>query len=309
MTLTNKNGISVTLVEGGGAIQSIRIPDRNGVFADIELGYDDPAAYPGYSTFGAFCGRYANRLAGAQFTLNGETFHVTKNEGENCLHGGRGFHLRNWRLEKTGTGARLSLESPDGDEGFPGDLKAWVDVTLTDDDALVLDYGAVCDKDTVINLTNHSYFNLSGADTVLAEELRIDADSYLEVGPGLIPTGRKVDVSGTEFDFRTRRPIKNGWYDHCFVLNGGSGAQMEAYDPVSGRGMRIETDQPGVQLYLAGGIRNVAGKGGRVYNPNSGFCLETQAFPDAPNHPDFPSAVLKAGETWHSRTVFRFFTE
>lgn len=309
MTLTNKNGISVTLVEGGGAIQSIRIPDRSGAFADIELGYDDPAAYPGYSTFGAFCGRYANRLAGAQFTLNGETFHVTKNEGENCLHGGRGFHLRTWKLEKTETGARLSLESPDGDEGFPGDLKAWVDVTLTDDDALVLDYGAVCDKDTVINLTNHSYFNLSGADTVLAEELRIDADAYLEVGPGLIPTGRKIDVTGTEFDFRTRRPIKNGWYDHCFVLNGGSGAQMEAYDPVSGRGMRIETDQPGVQLYLAGGIRNVAGKGGKTYNPNSGFCLETQAFPDAPNHPDFPSAVLKAGETWHSRTVFRFFAE
>lgn len=309
MKLTNKNGISMVLTEQAGAIQSLCIPDRNGIMGDIVLGYETLAEYPGRHTFGAFCGRYANRLAGAQFAINGETFRVTKNEGENCLHGGKGFHLRPWTLEKTATGARLTIVSPDGDEGFPGNFKAWVDVTLTDDDALVLDYNAECDKDTVVNLTNHSYFNLSGAENVLAQELMINADAYLEVDRYLIPTGKRVDVTGTEFDFRTRRPIRNGWYDHCFVLNGGEGAQIEAYDPLSGRGMRVETDLPGVQLYLAGGIRNAQGKDGKVYGPNSGFCLETQLFPDSPNHPDFPSALLRAGEKWHSRTVFRFFAE
>lgn len=309
MKLENKNGLSVTLTEQGGAIQSILIPDRDGKLGDIVLGYDDLNEYPGRSTFGAFCGRYANRLAGAQFTLNGTTYHVTKNEGENCLHGGRGFHLRPWKLEETGTGARLTIESPDGDEGFPGNFTGWVDVMLTDTNALVLDYGAKCDADTVVNLTNHSYFNLSGADTVLDQELRMDADSYLEVDRGIIPTGKLVDVTGTDFDFRVRRPIASGKYDHCFVLNAGTGAKIEAWDPKSGRGMRVYTDQPGVQLYLAMGIRNVPGKGGKVYVPHSGFCLETQAFPDAPNHPDFPSALLRAGEVWHSRTEFRFFAE
>lgn len=306
--LENKRGISVTLLEAAGAIQSILVPDRNGIPGDIVLGYDDPAEYPGRSSFGAFCGRFANRIAGGTFAIDGKRYEIMKNEGPNTLHGGHGYHLRDWTLEKTASGAALSIFDPDGTEGFPGNLRARVDVSLTDDNELILEYSAESDADTVVNLTNHSYFNLSGAETVLDQELYLNADSYLEVDRGLIPTGRKIDVTGTPFDFRTRRPIATGMYDHCFVLNGG-GVQAEAWDPVSGRGLRMETDQPGVQLYLGGGLRGVRGKGGRTYASFGGFCLETQAFPDAPNHPEFPSSLLRAGETFRSRTKFTFFAE
>lgn len=309
LTLTNAHGLSVTLLELGGIIQSIRTPDRNGRLGDIVLGYDRESDYPGYSFFGAMAGRYANRLGGAAFPLNGTVFHVTPNEGPNCLHGGSGIHTKQWRLTRTDKGAQLFLLSPDGADGFPGNLRITVDVTLDDEDALTLAYHAVCDRDTVLNLTNHSYFNLAGSGDILSHELRLDADAYLEVDRALIPTGRLVDVTGTDFDFRSRRPIASGKYDHCFVLRKGDGVKAEAWDPASGRGLRMETDLPGVQLYCGAGVRGVAGKGGVTYPAFGGFCLETQQYPDAPNHPEFPSALLRAGEEFRSRTCFRFFAE
>ena len=308
LTLKNTGGYQVTLLETGGAIQSILMPDRNGVPGDIVLGFDDPADYPGRGSIGAFVGRYANRIAGGAFSLNGRTYEITKNEGKNNLHGGHGYHLRTWKLEKTEAGARLSIFDPAGSEGFPGNVTVSVDVTLTEDNELIFDYAATTDADTVINLTNHSYFNLSGGDQVLDQELYLNADSYLEVDQGLIPTGKRVDVSGTDFDFRTRRPIASGKYDHCFILNHG-GIQAEAWDPLSGRGLRMETDQPAVQFYCGGGLGGTRGKNGRVYQPFAGFCLETQHFPDAPNHPDFPSTLLRSGETFRTRTKYAFFVE
>ena len=308
LTLENSNGYRVTLLETGGAIQSIVMPDRNGIPGDIVLGFDDPADYPGRGSIGAFVGRFANRIAGGAFPLNGKTYEITKNEGRNTLHSGFGYHLRSWKLERTDSGAKLSLFDPDGSEGFPGNVSVSVDVTLTESNELVLDYTATTDADTVINLTNHSYFNLSGKEQMLDQELYLNADSYLEVDQGLIPTGKRIDVTGTDFDFRTRRPIASGKYDHCFVLNCG-GIQAEAWDPASGRGMRMLTDQPAVQFYCGAGLGGTKGKGGKVYQPYAGFCLETQHFPDAPNHPDFPSTVLRAGETFRSRTIYAFFVK
>ena len=308
LTLENSHGYQVTLLETGGAIQSILMPDREGKLGDIVLGFDDPADYPGMGSIGAFVGRYANRIAGGAFQLNGKSYHVTKNEGKNTLHGGHGYHLRRWNLERTSGGAALTIFDPDGEEGFPGNVNARVDITLTEADELILDYTASSDADTVINLTNHSYFNLSGKEQILDQELYLNADSYLEVDAGLIPTGKLIDVSGTDFDFRKRRAIRSGKYDHCFVLNP-NGIQAEAWDPGSGRGMRMVTDQPAVQLYCGAGLGGTKGKGGRVYKPFAGFCLETQHFPDSPNHDSFPSTILRAGEIFKSRTVYSFFVD
>ena len=306
LTLENAHGYQVTLLETGGAIQSILMPDREGKLGDIVLGFDDPADYPGRGSIGAFVGRYANRIAGGCFSLNGRTIYVTQNEGRNTLHGGHGYHLRTWNLERTERGAALSIFDPDGEEGFPGNVNVRVDVSLTDRDELILDYTATTDADTVVNLTNHSYFNLSGKEQMLDQELYLNADSYLEVDASLIPTGRHIDVSGTDFDFRTRRPIASGKYDHCFVLNPGD-IQAEVWDPCSGRGMRMTTDQPAVQLYCGGGLGGTKGKDGRIYQPYAGFCLETQHFPDSPNHDEFPGTILHAGDVFKSRTVFAFY--
>jgi len=308
LTLENSNGYRVTLLETGGAVQSIMMPDRHGRFSDIVLGYDDPAMYPGHSCFGAFVGRYANRIGGGSFVLNGKTYPITRNEGRNTLHGGYGYHLRNWDLSRTDYGALLTILDQDGQEGFPGELRLQVEVRLTDDNALIFDYSAETDADTVVNFTNHSYFNLSGADTVLDHEIMIDADSYLEVNEELIPTGRRIAVEGTDFDFRRRRPIASGKYDHCYILNRGE-VQAEVLDPVSGRGIRMTTDQPGMQFYCGMGLGGVTGKNGKCYRPFAGFCLETQNFPDAPNHPDFPDPVLHPGEVFRSRTRYAFFCD
>ncbi len=308
LTLKNSHGYQVTLLETGGAIQSILMPDRDGRLGDIVLGFDDPADYPGMGSIGAFVGRYANRIAGGTFPLNGRTCSVTRNEGKNTLHGGHGYHLRRWNLEPTEKGAALTIFDRDGEDGFPGNVHVRVDVQLTESNELILDYMAETDADTVINLTNHSYFNLSGKEQMLDQELYLNADSYLEVDSELIPTGRLIDVTGTDFDFRQRRPISNGKYDHCFVLNPG-GFQAEAWDPTSGRGMRMETDQPAVQLYCGAGLGGIRGKGGRVYEPFAGFCLETQHFPDSPNHPEFPETVLKASHSFHTRTKFSFYVD
>ena len=308
LKLENSRGVSVTLLEMGGAIQSILVPDRSGRLADVVLGYDDPADYPGTSSFGAFIGRYANRIAGARFPLNGHTCSITRNEGENTLHSGHGYHLRPWHLEKTAQGAALTIVDPDGSEGFPGTLRLRVDVTLTEDSTLIFEYTAEADQDTVVNFTNHTYFNLSGEENILGHQLYLNSDRYLEVDEHLIPTGKLIDVSGTDFDFRLPRSITSGKYDHCFVLNEGK-PQAVVWDPVSGRGIRMETDQPGMQLYCGAWLGGVKGKGGRTYAPYAGLCLETQHFPDSPNHPQFPNTCLRAGEQMKTRTSYQFFTK
>lgn len=309
-TLKNKRGISVELMEYGAVIRSLTVPDRGGVFEDIVLGFDSEEGYVSDgSCIGATIGRYANRIANASFTLNGRTCNLPKNEGENCLHSGFGFHKKRWSGAYTQSGVELTLISPDGDQGFPGNMTVRLHVSLDDSDRLILDYTAVSDKDTVVNLTNHSYFNLAGRGTVLDTELFIAADAYLPVGAGLLPTGEQAPVAGTDYDFRTRRPIKNWFYDNCYILRGGDGVKAEAYDPVSGRGMRMYTDMPAVQLYCSAWLGEAEGKGGRRFGKNSGFCLETQYFPDSPNHPEFPSTLLKAGEVFKSRTVFEFYTD
>ncbi len=308
-SLKNKNGLSLEMLEYGAVLRSLIVPDRNGEPGDIVLGYDGEAGYRNdRACMGATIGRYANRIANASFELNGVTYTLPRNEGNNCLHGGEGFHKRKWTGSMTEKGIRMSLVSPDGDQGFPGTLKVDLDVTLDDSNRLTLDYTAVSDADTVINLTNHSYFNLACGGTVETTELYLASDEYLPTGPGLIPQGEPKSVEGSEYDFRARRPIREPIYDNCFVLRPGDGVKAEAYDPLSGRGMRMYTDMPAVQLYSAVWLGGTEGKNGSRYGRGSAFCLETQFYPDAPNRPDFPSALLKAGEVFSSRTVFEFFT-
>lgn len=308
-TIKNAAGASVSVTDLGAAVQSIIVPDRNGVLDDVVLGYDTPQEYldnDGY--FGAAVGRYANRIAGAQFTLNGNVYKLTANEGANTLHGGVGFSKRRFDLTAvTENSVRFELTDPDGGDGFPGNITVSVEYEFTDDNRLVISYTARSDKDTVLNLTNHSYFNLAGRGDILSHELMINADSYLPVDGELIPTGEVRPVDGTPFDFRTRREIKNGYYDHCFVLNGEKCAEL--YESECGRIMRVTTDMPAVQFYAGGATGTRHGKNGAVYGKNSALCLETQFYPDAPNRPDFPSTVLKANETYSHRTVYEFATD
>lgn len=307
--IKNESGASVCVTDLGACVQSIIVPDRNGTLGDVVLGYDTPQEYldnDGY--FGASVGRYANRIAGASFTLKGLTYKLTANEGENTLHGGVGFSKR--RFGVTGVGeSSVCFEITDTDlnDGFPGNVTASVEYELTDDDRLIISYTAESDKDTVLNLTNHSYFNLAGRGDILSHELKINADKYLPVDDELIPTGEIRPVDGTDFDFRKLRRIDKGFYDHCFVLNGGFCAEL--YDPGSGRKMLVSTEMPAVQFYAGGATGHRNGKNGSVYGKNSALCLETQFYPDSPNHPDFPSTVLKAGETYSSTTVYEFMTD
>lgn len=308
-TMKNDSGSSVSVLDLGAAVQSIIVPDRNGVLGDVVLGYDTPQEYldnDGY--FGAAVGRYANRIAKAQFTLNGTPYKLTANEGANTLHGGVGFSKRRFDVTAVGDNSvRFELHDPDGGDGFPGKVTVSVEYDFEDDNRLVISYTAQSDKDTVLNLTNHSYFNLAGRGDILSHELRINADSYLPVDSELIPTGEVSPVDGTPFDFRTRRKVENGYYDHCFALSGQRCAEL--YEPECGRIMRVKTDMPAVQFYAGGATGTRNGKNGAVYGKNSALCLETQFYPDAPNRPGFPSAVLKAGETYSHQTVYEFMTE
>lgn len=307
--LENKNGASVCVTDLGASVQSILMPDRNGTLGDVVLGYDTPQEYidnDGY--FGATVGRYANRIAGASFTLGGKTYNITANEGANTLHGGNGFSKRRFEVKSACDNCVcFELFDADKSDGFPGNVTVTVCYELTDNNALKISYTAVSDRDTVLNLTNHSYFNLAGRGDILSHELMINADGYLPVDAELIPTGEVRAVDGTPFDFRSRRLVKNGFYDHCFVLSGGLCAEL--YDPESGRKMRVRTDMPAVQFYAGGATEHRNGKNGAVYGKNSALCLETQFYPDSPNHPDFPSTVLKDGETYSSTTVYEFMTE
>lgn len=318
--------LEVQVMTYGAHVVSLKTPDRNGKVDDVVLGYDSLAGYvhdPG-TYFGAIVGRYGNRIAHGKFSLDGHTYTLPLNNGPNSLHGGTvGFDKHVWTAREVPGGVELTLISKDGDQGYPGTLTAHVTYTLHGD-TLKIEYSATTDKDTVVNLTNHSYFNLSGQGhgTILGEEIEINADRYTPVDSTLIPTGVLAPVSGTPFDFRKMTAIGarihepdqqlkyGGGYDHNFVLNGAHGAEKLAakvYDPKSGRVLTVRTTQPGVQFYTGNSIPGpIHGKNGAVYEKNSGFCLETQHYPDSPNHPAFPTTELKPGQTMHSVTTFTF---
>ena len=327
--LTNSHGVEVHAMNYGGIILSIRVPDRKGQFADIVLGHETMEGYvPNPPYIGAIVGRYANRIANGTFTLDGKTYTLPKNDGPNTLHGGtsRTFDKVVWDGEplKDQTGVAFSYLSKDGEEGFPGNLKVKVTYTLTDANELVLDYQATTDKDTPINVSQHSYFNLAGEGTsdILNHEVMINADRFTPVDKNLIPTGELRPVKGTPLDFT--KPTKIGariddnyeqlvlghGYDHNFVINRkGAGLVLAARvsEPTSGRVLEVSTTQPGVQFYTGNFLDGtVTGKQGHVYKRRYGLCLETQHFPDSPNHPKFPTTILKPGETFHQTTVFKF---
>jgi aldose 1-epimerase len=332
-TLTNARGVEVKAITYGGIIQSLRVPDKGGRFADIVLGFD---ALDGYLTdhpfFGAIIGRYGNRIGKAQFALNGQTYKLAANNGPNHLHGGtKGFDKVLWTGEavqdKRGAAVAFSRTSPDGEEGYPGNLKVRVVYVLTDDNSLIVDYDATTDKATPVNLTQHSYFNLAGEGSgdILGHELMINADRYTAVDGTLIPTGELAPVAGTPFDFRkpvaigarindNHPQLANGkGYDHNWVLNRkGAGLQLAARvkEPKSGRTLEIQTTEPGIQFYAGNFLDGtLKGKGGHVYGHRTGFCLETQHYPDSPNQPKFPSTILQPGQTYKTSTVFKFGAE
>ncbi len=330
-TLTNASGASVQIATLGGTVVAINVPDKAGALGNVVLGFD---TLDGFLTphpfFGVLVGRYGNRIGKAQFTLDGTTYTLAKNNGENSLHGGRkGFDKYVWKTRevpsKDGLAIELTHVSPDGDEGFPGTLTATVVYTWTDTNGLRLDYSATTDKPTVVNLTNHTYFNLSAgkSPTILDHQLQIIAARFTPVDKGLIPTGELRLVAGTPFDFTAGRRIGadidltkdeqiafGGGYDHNFVLNGDAGTMRPAArvtEPTSGRVMEVSTAEPGVQFYTGNFLDGtITGRGGVKYVKRSGFCLETQHFPDSPNKPAFPSAVLRPGQTYKTSTQYTF---
>ena len=333
-TLKNSSGMEVTITNYGGTITSIKVPDRNKKFDNVALGFDSLEGYTAKANtgyFGALIGRYGNRLGHGTFKLNGHEYHVPTNEGPNMLHGGnRGFDKRVWTAKDVSTAGSPALElhylSPDGEEGFPGNLSATVKYSLTNKNELRIDYTATTDKATVLNLTNHSYFNLSGpaSGSILDDEIMIAADHYTPVDKTLIPTGVIAPVAGTPFDFRKSTVIGsrikgsdeqlkfgNG-YDQNFVLNH-SGPSMalavRVKDSKSGRVMEVSTDQPGVQFYTGNFLNGTVHGVGGVYQFRSALALETQHFPDSPNHANFPSAELKPGEKFHHSTIYKFSAE
>jgi aldose 1-epimerase len=330
-TLTNANGVALRAMTYGGIIVSLTVPDRDGKLGDVVLGYDSLAGYLRASPyFGAIVGRYANRIAKGTFVLDGKTYHLAINNPPNALHGGlRGFDKVVWTGESfsdaRGTGVVFHHTSPDGDEGYPGTVTVQVSYTLTDSNDVVIDYQATTDKATPINLSQHSYFNLAGAGSILGHELMLAADSFTPIDSTFIPTGVIAPVAGTPFDFRTPHPIGErinddneqlrfaGGYDHNFVLNhAGTGLALAARlsDSASGRVLEIRTDQPGIQFYSGNFLDGtITGKHGVVYAHRSGLALETQHFPDSPNHPGFPSTILEPGQQFRSRTLWHFGIE
>src|SRR4051812_35760523 len=330
-TISNKEGVVVKLLSRGATLAGWHVPDKNGKTADCVFGFDDVAGYEskGNGYFGATVGRVGNRLAGGKFTLNGKEYTLTKNDGPNTLHGGgkRSFDKVIWIGMPSGNAESVTFKyvSPDGEEGFPGKLTARVTYTLNDKDELRIEYEAITTKDTPINLTNHAYFNLSGAGspTILDHELMIAADHYTPVDETLIPTGEIAPVEGTPLDFRKFHKIgervkelddKPGkGYDHNFVLNNQSGkleVAAKVKDEKSGRVLSVSTTEPGLQFYCGNFLNGKAiGKGGKPYEYRSGLCLETQHYPDSINHPKFPNAVLRPGQTYKHTTVYQITAE
>jgi aldose 1-epimerase len=330
-TLINARGNEVRISTLGGTIVGLTVPDREGKPGDVVLGFDTLREYEERSPFfGCITGRFANRIAKGKFVLDGKTYDLAVNNGPNHLHGGLvGFDKKVWaaRTEKTGDALRLILShtSPDGDEGYPGTLTCEVAYSWSNADELRIDYTATTDAPTVVNLTNHSYFNLGGHDSgpILNHLLELGAETFTPTDATAIPTGEIRAVADTPFDFRTAQAIglridaddqQTKWglgYDHNFVVNGTAGDLRpcaELSDPASGRVMTVETTEPGVQFYSANFMNDLKGKAGATYPKRGGVCLETQHFPDSPNHPGFPSTVLRPGETYRSTTTFTFST-
>jgi len=323
--------MEVSVTNYGGIITALRVPDRWGRIDDVVLGHDTLEGYLHRSRyFGALIGRYANRIAGGRFSLNGTRYSLTQNNGENHLHGGfRGFDKVVWEareiIQSDAAGLELSYLSREGEEGYPGNLETRVTYLLTNGNELRIEYFATSDQNTIINLTNHSYFNLAGGGTVLDHQLAIKADNFTPINKGLIPTGEIRSVKDTPLDFTCRTAIGArinnhdeqlcfaGGYDHNFVLRTGAETFRKAatvYEPMTGRVMEVSTTQPGMQFYSGNFLDgSIAGKSGRAYIKHSGCCFETQHFPDSPNQPSFPSTLLKPGEEYRHTTSFKFSVE
>ena len=331
-TLRNASGVEASVTNYGGRLVILKVPDRAGRGEDIVLGFESLDGYLDQNPyFGALVGRFANRIANGKFELDGRTYTLLQNNGSNALHGGaRGFDKVAWKaavINSNGTSAlELRYLSKDGEEGYPGNLEVAATYTLSEDNTLRVDYSASTDRDTVLNLTNHSYFNLAGhaQGNILDQHVVLNADRFTPVASNLIPTGDLRSVAGTPFDFRQSTAIGaridandeqiafGGGYDHNFVLNrSGNGLSLAAcvYDPHSGRIMEVLTTQPGMQFYTGNHIRGpIGGKSGATYGARAGFCCETQHFPDSPNQPQFPSSVLRRGDRYTQTTAFRFST-
>lgn len=329
--LTNSNGVEAKIITYGGTVVSLKVPDRSGTLADVVLGYDNLDGYlQDTSYFGSIIGRYANRIAKGKFTLNGVEYNLATNNGENHLHGGvKGFDKVVWDGAATkirdGVQLKLAYVTRDMEEGYPGTLLITVTYTLTNSNELKIDYWASGDRDTVINLTHHSYFNLAGEGNgdILKHKMMINANRFTPVDSSLIPTGELRTVNGTPFDFlrpvaigarinETEEQLKLGrGYDHNFVINGKSGVMRRAarvLEQTSGRIMEVWTTEPGMQFYTGNFLDGKPGKGGKPYKIRYGFCLETQHFPDSPNHPKFPSTILRKGARYQTSTIYKFST-
>ncbi len=329
-TLRNKNGVEARILTYGGIIQSLKVPDKNGKLGDVVLGYNDLASYETNSPyFGALIGRYGNRIALGHFTLDGVTYTIATNNPPNTLHGGvKGFDKRVWHatpgVSAQGQTLELTYNAHDGEEGYPGNMKITALYTLTDDNAIRLDYTATTDKDTVVNLTQHTYFNLAGHGDILNNVVYINADRYTPVDATLIPTGELAPVEGTPFDFRTPTAVgarigqdnqqlkyANG-YDDNWIVNhpmGELGLDARVTEPTTGRVLEVWSTEPGIQFYTGNFLNGtMTGKGGWVYQFRDALTMEPQHFPDSPNQPNFPSTVLHPGETYHNTIVYKFLT-
>ena len=316
--IANASGAALTVLDYGATVQALTVPNKQGGFTDVVLGYDTVAEYESGSGYlGATIGRVGNRIGGARFSLNGVEYALAKNNGENHLHGGvKGFDKYVWAAEPHENAVTFTRLSPDGEENYPGNLTVSITFTLTDEPAMVLTYDAKTDKDTLVNLTNHTYFNLAGGGPVLDHELTVFAERFCENDGGCLPTGKLLPVEGTPFDFREAKPIgrdigadceqlrRGGGYDHCYVLSGKKAAVLSSGE--TGIEMTVETDLPGVQVYAANGLSHRQGKGGSVIDRRYALCLETELFPNAMNCYGFPSPVLRAGQCLHSETAYRF---
>jgi len=321
--LENANGVKVKVIDYGATIVSILAPDRSGAMADVTLGFDDIAGYQGAVNpyFGATCGRYANRIKEGHFTLESRTYSLAINNGPNALHGGLvGFDKKVWDAALEGDAVKMTLVSPDGAEGYPGTLSVELKFSLNDANELALEYSATTDKTTVINLTNHSYFNLAGSGNVLGQLAQINADTYTAVDDDAIPTGALAPVAGTEMDLLTPTPIGQSietvqglGYDHNYCINQATPGELtlaaRVVAPESGRPLECLPTEPGVQFYTGNYLDGFKGKDGQTYAKHAGFCLETQHYPDSPNRPEFPSVQLAPGETYTQTCIYKFGVE
>lgn len=324
-TMTNANGMQVSVITYGATLTDVSVRDRRGHLTNITLHFDDPQQYlQGHPLFGSIVGRYANRIANARFVIDGTEYQLTANAGKNHIHGGRqGFQRTVWKAKKVqrsdAAGVQFTHTSPDGDAGYPGNLEVKLEYLLTPDNQLILEYWATTDKPTHVNLTNHVYWNLKGVThgNVLDHIMTINAAQYLEANPQRFPSGKLLPVEGTPMDFRTPHTIGSRIeqldsrnYDDCYVINKKSKDELalaaRVEEPTSGRVMEVRTTTPGVQFYTAKGLNGQLGAEGAKYGPYHGFCLETQYFPDSPNQPNFPSTLLRPGDTYHEKTVYKF---